>query len=321
MPPTGCSLIRLSDEQEPTSETLIKLLKNESIKQSQLSIIYHKDKLFVAEQAADNTMQITEKISIEVGERPLQEIKDRFASIPAFMWSKPIPVEGRELPLVTSIVGHPPENAATLAVGHYQDNSININPRFYGVHPAGSLYTTASDYAKFLKTCTSDPYIRKEMFTPVVSSLKDKDTKAIDKGVAPEVLEQLTWGSGIGLQIKKDESRVAFHWGDNGTGRNLAAINLTSSEVIVCLTNSANGSAAFQTIAEPVVGDISPIIQWLSKREGLSMEERINSVQDIKRRLQEQKLILTTDEASLESQSNSSPSPFQMVLKPKPLNE
>lgn len=329
MPPTGCSLIRLRDEQEPTSKTIIKLLENELDKHGQLSIIYHKDQLFVAERAADGSVKITEKNSSQVDEGAFREMKERLASIPLFIWSKSIPIEARELALITTIVGHPPEHAATLAVGHYQDGSVNPSQHFYGVHPAGSLYTTASDYAKFLKACASDPYINEEMFKPTtypdlpptISSLKDKDTKAIDKGVVPEVLEQLSWGPGIGIQTNADGSRVAFHWGDNGTGRNLAAINLTTGKAIVCLTNSANGPAAFRTIAEPVVGDLSPISQWLSKREDLPVEEMVNPAQDIRQRLQELKPISTTDDAALEDQKYSSLSPFQTTLKPKLLGE
>jgi hypothetical protein len=304
MPPTGCSLIRLRDEQEPTPETIKKLLENESDKHGQLSIIYHKDKLFVAERAVDGSVEIIEKNSSQVGELAFQEMKERFASIPSFLWSQPMPIEARELPLATIIIGHPPEHAATLAIGHYQDGLINPTQRFYGVHPAGSLYTTTADYAQFLSACVNDPYIREEMFKSSVSSLNGKDTKAISKGVPPEVLEQLSWGLGVGLQTNADGSRVAFHWGDNGTGCNLAAINLTTGEAVVCLTNSANGPAAFRAIAEPVVGDLSPISHWLSKREDLPMGKKANPVQDIKQRLQEQKQKTTEPHYMLPTESS-----------------
>jgi|GEM_PF-3419863 len=252
MPPTGCSLIRFRDEQEPTSETVKNLLENESDKHGQLSIIYHRDKLFVAERAADGSVTISERNSSQTEESSLQKIKARFAEIPEFLWSKPIPIEARELPLVTTIVsgchlikmpekpisdsliktnknqyiiaenelwyfdaskrsiekltalqnksmqsllstlkfeenhpatkeelelitsytghifvGYPPKHAATIAIGHYQDGSVNPTQRFYGVHPAGSLYATASDYAKFLNACITEPYIKDEMFKPV----------------------------------------------------------------------------------------------------------------------------------------------------------
>ncbi|HBD9320712.1 TPA: serine hydrolase, partial [Legionella pneumophila] len=240
------------------------------------------------------------KNSNQLEEKSLQEIKARFAQIPPFFWSKPIPVEARELPLVTTIIGHPPEHAATIAIGHDQDGSVNRKQKFYMVHPAGSLYTTTSDYAKFLKACINDPYIRWEMFKPVVSSLKDKDTKAMKQGVSTDTLDQISWGLGIGIQKNTDGTRIAFHWGDNGTGRNLAAINLTTDEAVVCLTNSENGPAVFREIAEPIVGDLSAIGQWLSIREELPLDMRLkeNPTQEMNPRLQEQTQIKTTGVAT-----------------------
>lgn len=284
MPPTGCSLIRLSDDdQEPTPESVQKLLKNTLDRHGQISIIFHKDKVYVAEREENGSVQITEKNSNKVGESNLREIKNRFAQIPKFFWSKPIPVEARELPLVTAIIGHSPKHAATIAVGHDQDGSVNLKQKFYMVHPAGSLYTNAADYGKFLRECTTDKFVQQEMlgmveseedhkkiFVPIVPSLVDKDSKAIDKGVSPDVLNQLAWGVGIGLQRNPDGSFIAFHWGDNGTGRNFAAINLSSQQTVVCFTNSANGPLVFQKIAEPVVGSLTPVSQWLSRREELN---------------------------------------------------
>ena len=301
MPPTGCSLIKLPDEEEePTPERIKKLLKDTLDVHGQLSIILHKDKLFVAERAINGRVQIIEKNSSQIEEKNLKEIKARFAQIPPFFWSKPIPIEARELPLVTTIIGHPPAHAATIAIGHDQDGSVNRNQKFYMVHPAGSLYTTTSDYAKFLKACVNDPYIRWEMFKPVVSSLKDKDTKAMKQGVSTDTLDQISWGLGIGIQKNTDGTRIAFHWGDNGTGRNLAAINLTTDEAVVCLTNSENGPAVFREIAEPIVGDLSAIGQWLSIREELPLDMRLkeNPTQEMNPRLQEQAQIKTTGVAT-----------------------
>jgi hypothetical protein len=169
------------------------------------------------------------------------------------------------------------------------------------VHPGGSMYTTASDYAKFLNACTEDSYIREKMFQPTVPSLKDRDTKAQTKNVSPDVLEQMSWGIGIGLQANADGSQVAFHWGDNGSGRNLAAINLNTGQAIVCLTNSANGPAAFQAVAEPIVGDLHAISQWLSIREDLPMSKGMTARQEL---LQEKKPVSTTDDTALEEQQD-----------------
>jgi hypothetical protein len=138
------------------------------------------------------------------------------------------------------------------------------------------------------------------MFKPVVSSLKDKDTKAMKQGVSTDTLDQISWGLGIGIQKNTDGTRIAFHWGDNGTGRNLAAINLTTDEAVVCLTNSENGPAVFREIAEPIVGDLSAIGQWLSIREELPLDMRLkeNPTQEMNPRLQEQAQIKTTGVAT-----------------------
>lgn len=305
MPPTGCSLIKLPDEAEPTPETIQEILKGTSDRHGQLSIIYHQNKLYVAERAEDGQIQMPEKDFSQVKESSLAAMKEHFAEIRnnPFWLSRPISVEARELPFVTDIVGHPPEHAATtIAMGHNQDNTVNLKQRFYTVHPAASLYTTAEDYAKFLGKCATDDFIRKNMFHPTVTSLVDKDTKAMDNKVPTEVLNQLAWGVGIGLQRNPDGSFIAFHWGDNKTGRNLAAINLKTNEAVVCLTNSANGPAAFLAIAEPVVGDLSVTSQWLSKREGLPMDMNVQTIQEKQDLQQEQKQTSTTETPALEEQ-------------------
>lgn len=308
MPPTGCCLIKLpNDAPKPTPQSIQELLKNTSDRNAQVSIIYHQDKFYVAERGVNGQVQITEKDSNQVTEGNLAAMKQRFSEIPNHpsLLAKPIPIEARELPLVAAVVGHRPEHAATIAIGHRQDGSVNTSQRFYMVHPGGSLYTTATDYAKFLNACTEDSYIREKMFQPSVPSLKDRDTKAQAKNVSSDVLEQMSWGIGIGLQTNADGRSVAFHWGDNGTGRNLAAINLNTGKAIVCLTNSANGPAAFQAIAEPIVGDLHAISQWLSIREDLPMGKGMAAASPIKQQLlQEKNPVSTTDDTALEEQQD-----------------
>lgn len=171
-----------------------------------------------------------------------------------------------------------PENTEDLAVGHHENGDADLRRHFYGVHPAGSLHTTAEDYGKFLKACVADEFVRKEMFKPIVQTLSGKDTKGIKQEVPREVLDQISWGLGIGLQNNSDGSMTAFHWGDgSGTCRNFAAINLSTNQAVACLTNSANGPAAFKQLCEPVVGDLTAVSQWLSQRENLPMKQRPSS--------------------------------------------
>lgn len=152
------------------------------------------------------------------------------------------------------------------------------------VQPAGSLYTTSSDYAKFLHACATDAYIREEMFKPAVPTLQGKDRKAIEeKGASPDDFRSIAWGTGIGIQTNTEgKPEVVFHWGDNGTGYNFAAYNLNSDKGIVLLTNDRKGPLAFRTTAELVVGDLSATSQWLSIREDLPMHKWANVVQEKK---------------------------------------
>ncbi|MGD9591235.1 MAG: serine hydrolase domain-containing protein [Candidatus Berkiella sp.] len=161
-------------------------------------------------------------------------------------------------------------NTPNIAVGHFEDGKTDQTQHFFGIHPAGSLHTTAQDYGKFLRACISDKYIRNEMFSPCVTELLGKDTKS--KAVPESILRQIAWGLGIGLQKNIDGSMTAFHWGDgSGTCRNFAAINLLTDTAVACFTNSANGPLVFRSICEPVVGDLSAVSQWLALREGLPM--------------------------------------------------
>ena len=269
-PPTGCSLIRLADDEPPpTPEGLGKLLN------SQVSIICAGNKLYVAEKKNGGGITITEKNpGATVDEiAQFESMKTTIKSLPFTPFSRP--AEARDLQLVTAIIGHRPKDCtASLAIGHLDKGEANPKQRFYGVHPAGSLYTTAEDYAKFLRTCARDPYIRKEMFTPVgPHTLADRDTKAMGAGVSREVLDQISWGVGIGLQKTPDGKYVAFHWGgDNQTGCNFAAYNPETEKAVVIITNSNQGPRVFTEVAEPVVGDVRAISQWLSHREGLSFD-------------------------------------------------
>lgn len=161
------------------------------------------------------------------------------------------------------------------AIGHSAEGVPDKKehfPRELRPNPAASLFTTAEDYAKFLRACANDEFIRGHMLKPQVE-LAGKDIKAIDAGVSAEMLEHMQWGLGMGLQKTKDGQTIAFHWGDVETCRAFAAINLDTKQVATCFTNSANGPLMFQRVVEPVVGDLHGVSQWLSQREGLVLNQ------------------------------------------------
>lgn len=156
------------------------------------------------------------------------------------------------------------------ATGHDTNNIPDKGEHFpseFGANPAASLHTTTEDYAKFLRACVTDPFIKEHMFKSQIQ-LAGKDS---DANVPQRILEKIDWGIGIGLQTLAGNT-IAFHWGDNITSRSFAAINLRTNQAAMCFTNSANGPSVFQQIVEPVVGSIYPVAEWLSHREGLPFQ-------------------------------------------------
>ncbi|MDX2345773.1 MAG: serine hydrolase [Legionella sp.] len=172
-------------------------------------------------------------------------------------------------------VGH---NAAGVPdeKSHYVKQSEE-NPQmlFEKPLPAASLFITAEHYAKFLDACINDKFIREHMFVDS-NDLAGRDKKGLEAGVPSDMLNQLHWGLGMGIQNNKDGSKTLFHWGDSETFRNLATLRIEedgSYKGVVCLTNSADGAAIFRQVSEPIVGDNGPISVWLRKREKLNVSK------------------------------------------------
>ena len=171
----------------------------------------------------------------------------------------------------------PPEDSEALkkrAISHSTDGIADTRrppPGPISANPAASLVTTAEDYAKFLRACLNDKFIREHMFEPQVN-LAGKDKKAMDSGVSAETLGKISWGIGMGLLTADNGDRIAFHWGDNETARAFAATNLRTGEAVAIFANSANGPSIFRQVAEPVVGNIQAICQWLGPREKLDFD-------------------------------------------------
>ena len=78
---------------------------------------------------------------------------------------------------------------------------------------AGSLHTTATDYARFLMACMNNPEFMTMITTPHIQSM-ERDKDAQQKNIDSDILKPIDWGLGFGLQ-KNDQGEVeaAFHWG------------------------------------------------------------------------------------------------------------
>lgn len=132
---------------------------------------------------------------------------------------------------------------------------------------AGSLHTTANDYAKFISACLHDPAFN-QMTSSEVSTTVDKD--ANNKNVNPKKLELVDWGLGLGLQKpnQENENTVAFHWGHGPGAKTFVAINKETNSAVVYFTNSANGLAIAEDVVMPIVGNIHAGMDYLSAKYG-----------------------------------------------------
>lgn len=122
--------------------------------------------------------------------------------------------------------------------------------------PAASLLTTTSDYIIFLRYCFSNPFLSSTIFaenTPLKTSEFPK---------TPGIVSKIRWGLGMGI-FDHAGKKIAFHWGNNPYSYAFTAIDLSSGDCVACFTNSVNGPNVFKSFTENVIGDMSPIFDWL----------------------------------------------------------
>ena len=127
---------------------------------------------------------------------------------------------------------------------------------------AGAMLTNAEDYIAFLQYCFKNDYLKSTLLTGSLSTLPPT--------TSPET-SQIEWGLGMGVYRSSDpEKTIAFHWGNNTGSISFCAMDMITGDCVVAFSNSMNGPTVFQKMAEPIVGDITPLFQWLSKYCGFN---------------------------------------------------
>jgi CubicO group peptidase (beta-lactamase class C family) len=118
---------------------------------------------------------------------------------------------------------------------------------------AGSLVTTAADYARFL-----------------AASLAPRGPHALDARLGAEMLTpqnrlnaRLGWGLGWG--IERDRGRTyAWHWGDNGVFKNFVLHEPERGRGVVVFTNSARGAKVYdRAIRAASRRDPAGLLYWM----------------------------------------------------------
>lgn len=129
-------------------------------------------------------------------------------------------------------------------------------PNFMSLNSAGSLLTTAPEYAQFmlrlLEQAPRDAHslpaaMRREMLTPQV-----------------KINSAIAWGVGLGLE--SEGGRTCFwHWGDNGNWKTFMFGDPVARSGVVVLTNGANGHKLWQRIVAEATGrDHAAFLFWMA---------------------------------------------------------
>ncbi|WP_175518317.1 serine hydrolase [Sphingomonas sp. OK281] len=114
-------------------------------------------------------------------------------------------------------------------------------PIFMMPNMAAGLWTTASDYARFLAFAQRYP------------ALSTRTTRV--KGT-------LDWGLGWGME-SGGERRFAWHWGANDGVANLFVVDLASGAAVVVLTNGDAGRKVYERAARTVFAREFDAFAWL----------------------------------------------------------
>jgi CubicO group peptidase (beta-lactamase class C family) len=137
----------------------------------------------------------------------------------------------------------------TAAVGHDYLQQPVVRQAPANADAASSLYTTVSDYARFLAETAHpthlDPATVAQMLRPEVE---------VAKGVA--------WGLGWGIEETGTRS-FFWQWGDNVASRGFAVGCRDTGDGVVVLTNSENGLSVAEPIVTSVLGGTHPAFAWL----------------------------------------------------------
>ena len=115
---------------------------------------------------------------------------------------------------------------------------------------AGTLFTTATDYARFLSAMLST---KESLHSGSPQNLSEYD---LEKMLQPqiEIGNQLAWSLGWGLE-KHKKDWYFWQWGDNPGFKHFAVGSRSQKFAVVIFTNGQNGENVYRPIIEAIVGD------------------------------------------------------------------
>jgi CubicO group peptidase (beta-lactamase class C family) len=105
-------------------------------------------------------------------------------------------------------------------------------PVYMVPNAATSLFTTVTDYSKFLTRLVAMPSVKGlALTTPTRRAMSTPEVR---------LNSALSWGLGWGIQ-RDEHGEVLWHWGANNSFRNFVIADQANGRAVVVFTNSENG--------------------------------------------------------------------------------
>lgn len=160
-----------------------------------------------------------------------------------------------------------PEFEQNFSLAYYKDGKVYGSERRTESRAAGSMTTTASDYAKFVTNLMLQKGMSKQLYVQMLSPQINIKSK---RGFGPLrdslTLENdqmhLAWGLGVGL-FQSKVGKAFFHTVHGEANQNYFVAFPAKGIAVVLLSNSENFEAASMQIVAACIGDKYSPWRWL----------------------------------------------------------
>lgn len=152
-------------------------------------------------------------------------------------------------------------SSSDIATPHDQAGH-SLPKRWMAANAAGSLHTTAEDYARFLRVVLTGEglsaamareWLRPNHRTPA------SFFAALDPVGHPDLHPSVAWGLGWGVE---GDTEVFFHWGSNPGFKSFAAGSVWSGSALVVLSTGATELALGPALTAAVLPGHRPCMDW-----------------------------------------------------------